>query len=247
LNAELPENSRRHILESYDKGLFDYLIATDEAVNDESNEEEFGVARGVDFRGVQTVINVDVPEGADAYVHRVGRTARAGAAGSAVSIITKEESNLLKEIQEAQPKRTENGETLPQPALLALDISELEGFRYRVDGMRNAIKKKAIKGARLKDLKNEMLNSEKLQAHFQDHPRDLQLLKHDAPLRSVQVQRHLATVPSYLLPSAALDEQKAVLGVDDNDEDERVRFNNKKRKKFPKKNKGKKRKRDPLL
>jgi superfamily II DNA/RNA helicase len=43
---------------------------------------DFGVARGVDFKGVSTVINVDMPPSAEAYTHRIGRTARAGASGS---------------------------------------------------------------------------------------------------------------------------------------------------------------------
>jgi ATP-dependent RNA helicase DDX56/DBP9 len=111
LNAELPANSRKHILEAFDKGLFDYLIATDEvmAKEEEQREEEeeeeaaagqgqeegapagpappseFSAARGLDFRGVLTVVNVDMPADADTYIHRIGRcrrsspTARTGA------------------------------------------------------------------------------------------------------------------------------------------------------------------------
>ncbi|HYE74804.1 MAG TPA: C-terminal helicase domain-containing protein [Blastocatellia bacterium] len=254
LNSELPENSRRHILDSYDKGLFDYLIATDEAVEAESGpSEEFGVSRGVDFRGVQTVVNVDMPPTAEEYVHRIGRTARAGASGTALSIIiTEEEDELLKQIQESQPKRAEDGE--PQPCRLALDIAELEGFRYRVEGMASSVTKKAIKIARVKDLRNEILNSEKLQAHFQDNPRDLQLLKHDAPLRAVKVQRHLATVPEYLVPSGLVDQQRALIGgTGDGEENagppsgDRNKKKRSKAKALAKKKKAKRRRVDPLL
>lgn len=45
-------------------------------------DAEFGVSRGVDFQGVSTVINVDMPPTAASYTHRVGRTARAGASGA---------------------------------------------------------------------------------------------------------------------------------------------------------------------
>jgi ATP-dependent RNA helicase DDX56/DBP9 len=46
-----------------------------------AKDADFGVARGVDFKGVSTVINVDMPPSAEAYTHRIGRTARAGASG----------------------------------------------------------------------------------------------------------------------------------------------------------------------
>jgi ATP-dependent RNA helicase DDX56/DBP9 len=81
-------------------------------------------------------------------------------------------------------------------------VAELEGFRYRVQGVSQAVTKKAIKEARLRDLRNEMINSETLKAHFEENPRDLQILKHDAPLKAVKVQRHLSHVPSYLMPGA---------------------------------------------
>ena len=81
------------------------MIATDEAVEAQQQQatdaskttpnEEFGVARGVDFRGVQTVVNVDMPLTAEEYVHRIGRTARAGASGIALSIVEAEEEDEL--------------------------------------------------------------------------------------------------------------------------------------------------------
>jgi superfamily II DNA helicase RecQ len=67
---------------------------------------DFGVARGVDFRGVSTVINVDLPSSVDAYVHRIGRTARGGASGVALSVVNMDdpvEKAMLTQIQEAQP------------------------------------------------------------------------------------------------------------------------------------------------
>ncbi|KAF7151452.1 hypothetical protein RHSIM_Rhsim02G0087100 [Rhododendron simsii] len=98
LNAELPQNPRLHILKQFNAGLFDYLIATDdsqlkekEQADGESRLErkrsrkharkkmdsEFGVVGGIDFRNVHTVINFDMPQSAQGYVHRIGRTGRA--------------------------------------------------------------------------------------------------------------------------------------------------------------------------
>jgi ATP-dependent RNA helicase DDX56/DBP9 len=92
------------------QGIFDYLIATDESLGPvepepepedaaaaappvkkkakgkkKATDAEFGVARGVDFQGVSTVINVDMPLSQESYTHRAGRTARAGASGSCLS------------------------------------------------------------------------------------------------------------------------------------------------------------------
>lgn len=54
--------------------------------------------------------------------------------------------------------------------------------------------------ARLRELKLEMLNSSKLKAHFEDNPRELDLLRHDKVLRPSAVHPALASVPSYLIP-----------------------------------------------
>ncbi|EFJ45391.1 hypothetical protein VOLCADRAFT_63761, partial [Volvox carteri f. nagariensis] len=108
LNSELPLNSRSHILASFNKGLFDYLIATDDdaaaggkkgrkkqkvllgkagkAARGGENggarkDAEFGVTRGIDFKGVRTVLNYDPPSSLQGYVHRVGRTGEWGEEG----------------------------------------------------------------------------------------------------------------------------------------------------------------------
>ena len=67
-----------------------------------------------------------------------------------------------------------------------------------------------------------MINSERLKAHLEDNPRDLQVLRHDAPLRPAAVQPALATVPDYLVPdslkaaaAAAKDSTGAVLDEED--------------------------------
>ncbi len=98
---------------------------------DVSKDAEFGVARGVDFKGVGTVVNVDVPSSVESYTHRIGRTARAGASGVAltfVSVGSKIEAAALEAIQEAQG-RTDAGDVQPQP--LPFNRREIETFRYR--------------------------------------------------------------------------------------------------------------------
>ena len=187
LNAEIPLNSRVHILDEFNRGIFDYLIATDASLDDgeeedgdgdgeeegegegavagvedddeeeeedeededEEDEEEakalaeiegeapaptsgkkrkaaeqgaqpdgqYGVSRGIDFVGVSFVINFDFPKTTASYTHRVGRTARGGASGTALSFVTslegakgpelevaRRDAALLQEVRVSQPR-----------------------------------------------------------------------------------------------------------------------------------------------
>jgi len=67
----------------------------------------------------------------------------------------------------------------------------IEGFRYRVEDILNGVTKHQIKEARYQELRNEMLNSEKLKGFFQEHKTDLETLKHTKPLQSARVLTHL--------------------------------------------------------
>ena len=77
---------------------------------------------------------------------------------------------------------------------------ELDGFRYRANDAWRAVTKIAVREARLKEIKAEMLNSVKLKAHFADNPRDAQILRHDKALHTVRQQAHLKNVPDYIVP-----------------------------------------------
>ena len=207
LNAELPLQSRLHILEHYNVGNFEYLICTE------------GFSRGTDFRMVSFVVNVELPTTVEEYTHRVGRTARGGHKGVALTLISRESQSdwdLLAEIQKAQPalKRAPNSggplqtqrpeentvlQDIPQPSPLDFDLDEAEGFRYRVEDVSRAVTKAAIKDARANELKAELLNSERLANHLEKA--DLQLLRHDRIAgKPTQMQEHLKHIPKYMLP-----------------------------------------------
>lgn len=253
LNAELPSKSRLNIIEHFNVGNFDYLIATDDATDrrgiwhkgkDENDEkkskkesgwkrkqrdEEYGVSRGLDFRGVSFVVNVDLPTSPESYTHRIGRTARGGANGVALTLVDGlkgEEMGMLELIQENQPNKSmgskgdeelkeasaevdaEGGvgditiaQVQMQPCPLDFDLKEIEGFRYRVEDVSRAVTRVAIRETRATEVKAEILNSERLQSHFEHNPADLQLLQHDRKSTHIsKVQDHLKHVPRYMLP-----------------------------------------------
>jgi ATP-dependent RNA helicase DeaD len=87
IHGDLSQTQRDRVMRRFRSGQADILIATDVA------------ARGLDIPDVSHVINYDVPESAEAYVHRIGRTGRAGKTGSAVTLITPRETRWLRQIE----------------------------------------------------------------------------------------------------------------------------------------------------
>jgi len=88
LNAALYKEDRKQAMDGFRKGTIRVLIASDIA------------ARGLDIKGVTHVFNFDVPTSSQAYLHRVGRTGRAGAQGAGVSLMTEIEARLVRRYQE---------------------------------------------------------------------------------------------------------------------------------------------------
>jgi ATP-dependent RNA helicase RhlE len=87
IHSDLTQAQRETRLAGFKEGRFRVLLATDI------------VARGIDVDKVSHVINYDIPDNAESYVHRVGRTARAGATGTAISLFSAEELASLREIE----------------------------------------------------------------------------------------------------------------------------------------------------
>uniref|UniRef100_F6VD80 RNA helicase n=1 Tax=Xenopus tropicalis TaxID=8364 RepID=F6VD80_XENTR len=168
-------------------------------IHSRGQDKEYGVSRGIDFQNVSTVLNFDFPQSVDSYIHRAGRTARANNPGVALTFVAHTELPLLSEVEEAL------GGGVPDEHVLKpyrFCMEEVEGFRYRCRDAMRSVTKQAIKEARLKEIKEELLNSEKLKTYFEDNPRDFQLLRHDKPLHPAIVKPHLKNVPEYLIPPA---------------------------------------------
>jgi ATP-dependent RNA helicase DDX56/DBP9 len=156
-------------------------------------DAEFGVSRGVDFRGVAAVINFDFPESDTSYVHRAGRTGRAGASGTVLTLVVsdREQASVVKMGQSSQV----------HVGPLAFRMDQIEAFRYRVEDCLRSVTDAIVHDARLADVRKEMINSDLLKDYFEDNPMDLDALKHDGVLAK-EVPAHLARVPAYLLPPA---------------------------------------------
>ena len=103
ISGDVPQRERERLVERLRAGTLDVLVATDVA------------ARGLDVDRIGLVVNFDVPREAEAYVHRIGRTGRAGRHGEAVTFLTPKEKRKLRQIERLTGTRLEEI-TLPSPA-----------------------------------------------------------------------------------------------------------------------------------
>lgn len=92
LQGNLSQAKRQQALDGFKKGQFTVLVATDIA------------ARGIDVDGISHVINFDVPDTAEAYIHRTGRTGRACRSGAALTFVTPADAKIIQAIQRTLAK-----------------------------------------------------------------------------------------------------------------------------------------------
>ena len=87
IHGDLPQGARDRVMSGFREGKVQYLVATDV------------VGRGIDVSGISHIINFDIPQFSDDYVHRVGRTGRMGREGVAYTFVTPEEGGELTKIE----------------------------------------------------------------------------------------------------------------------------------------------------
>ena len=87
MHSDLEQSERDEVMYQFRSNKIDILVATDI------------VARGIDIDDIQLVVNYDVPHDSEDYVHRIGRTARAGAEGRAVTLISEKDQAFFRQIE----------------------------------------------------------------------------------------------------------------------------------------------------
>jgi len=130
IHGGMEQRDRLKVMNDFKKGYFRYLVATDVA------------ARGIDIDNITLVINYDIPEDKESYVHRIGRTGRIGKLGHAITFVTQNENRFLDDIQEYI------GKDIPlktKPSMEIVDNSKVE-FE---DKMNTRPEIKEAKGAEL--------------------------------------------------------------------------------------------------
>lgn len=120
LHGDMKQSERDRVMSKFRKGMIEVLVATDVA------------ARGIDVNNIEAVFNYDIPSDEEYYVHRIGRTGRAGKTGVSYSFIFGRDIYKLKDIQ-----RYTNSEILPMKPPTISDVEEvkLEGAVNEVLGM----------------------------------------------------------------------------------------------------------------
>ncbi len=117
LNGDIAQKNRERIITQLKAGKLDILVATDVA------------ARGLDVDRISHVINYDIPHDTEAYVHRIGRTGRAGREGDAILFVAPREKRMLQAIEKATRKEIE---LMDLPSTDMVNNRRIEKFKQRI-------------------------------------------------------------------------------------------------------------------
>ncbi len=117
LNGDIPQKQRERTVERFKAGRLDILVATDVA------------ARGLDVERISHVINYDIPYDTESYVHRIGRTGRAGRTGDAILFVSPKERRLLRTIERATRQPIER---MQMPSAGDINEKRMQRFKDRI-------------------------------------------------------------------------------------------------------------------
>lgn len=117
ISGDIPQHIREKTVEDLRKGRIDILVATDVA------------ARGLDVERISHVVNYDIPHDTSSYVHRIGRTGRAGRQGDAILLMTPRERYLLRSIEKATKQSVEE---MQLPTLEEVNASRRAAFSENI-------------------------------------------------------------------------------------------------------------------
>ncbi|MCK4493087.1 MAG: DbpA RNA binding domain-containing protein, partial [Methylococcales bacterium] len=117
INGDLSQALRERTIENLKRGRIDILVATDVA------------ARGLDVERISHVINYDIPHDTEAYIHRIGRTGRAGRTGDAILFVSPREKRLLSNIERATKQKVEE---MQLPSTEVINNTRVSRFKQRI-------------------------------------------------------------------------------------------------------------------
>ncbi len=117
INGDMAQSAREQTIEKLKRGRVDILIATDVA------------ARGLDVERISHVINYDIPYDTESYIHRIGRTGRAGREGHAILFVAPRERRMFSAIERATKKKIERMEL---PSAQVLNDKRIDKFRQQI-------------------------------------------------------------------------------------------------------------------
>lgn len=149
LHGDLDQNKRDRVMQAFRKGDINLLIATDVA------------ARGIDVNDLEAVINYDLPRFDQDYVHRIGRTGRAGKTGLAISFVVGKEIEHLRRIAR---KNNMNIEAADVPSIGELEKASLEMIQQQLNDSKLNAAESVKYASYLKRLKIEDLDQEQISA-----------------------------------------------------------------------------------
>ncbi|KAH6888473.1 P-loop containing nucleoside triphosphate hydrolase protein [Thelonectria olida] len=140
LHGQLSQSSRLGALNKFRSGSRDILVATDVA------------ARGLDIPKVDVVLNLDLPQDSKTYIHRVGRTARAGKSGVAISLVTQYDLEIYLRIEAALGKKLSEYPTIKEEVMTFQTRVE-QAQRHARNEMKNLSEDRGKRGSTLKGRK----------------------------------------------------------------------------------------------
>jgi ATP-dependent RNA helicase DeaD len=117
LNGDMPQSQREQMISRLKSGALDILVATDVA------------ARGLDVDRISHVINYDIPYDTEAYVHRIGRTGRAGRSGDAILFVAPRERRMLYAIERTTRKKIDQ---LELPSTETVNNQRIANFKQKI-------------------------------------------------------------------------------------------------------------------
>ena len=137
LQGNMSQNQRDRAMNGFRKGKFDILVATDIA------------ARGIDVENVSHVVNLDIPNTAEAYTHRIGRTGRSEREGTALTFVSNSDMDMVLEIEKVIGQQIE---TIPTPGFEEIDFKrpkkKRRGSQHRKPRSRTSEKGNSIQKGR---------------------------------------------------------------------------------------------------